>query len=510
MGVPPVCYLAKNQSMRRLSTFRPQFILMIGDDGVLCVPYKITGAPEPFFATRTDDVAVAALTKLLATYPKTQVTLLADMLAQDFRLETLPRLSPLDRPKLVRRRLKQAFPHARLTASFNVKSSRVQILMAGLHDASPLFDWLEQLKAHTPRIGLLPIEATSLVMKLLPDTKTSWAMLLSRQRTGGFRQIVTHKGELIFTRLTAPLPEDAEADAIAATVQRDIKASLGYLSRLGLSDPLQLRVLLLIPDMLHEALENLELPVHSITCVSPFKTAQQLRLPFVPHATDSYSDFIYAGWLAQKKRLRLSLMLPDMKLTRRTALIKKYGMRIAVAAFMFAFAMTGWLAADLADTLFATHAEAEQLATLQTQLEEERRTVAPITEPLGKLRQAVERQRLFHQPTAKPWASLSLLGQNLRDARLVKLDWQNDDGKPDHEVLQAEVKLANPAPDDREQTIAAFQQVAQNLSQSMTGYNVSVTRYPFPAMPDESVSNNTNDKNAKLPTADIMIRKTAP
>lgn len=482
---------------------------MIGDDGALCVPHKITGAPEPFFAAHSDEAAVATLTKLLAVHKKAQVMLLADMLAQDFRLETLPRLSPLDRPKLIKRRLKLAFPQARLSTSFKLKSGRNQIVMAGLHDKSPLFDWLERLKTHTPHIGLLPVEAASLVTKLLPDAKNGWAMLLSRQRTGGFRQIVTHKGELIFTRLTAPLPDTATADEITVTIQRDITASLGYLGRLGLNHPSQLRILLLMPDTMHEALENLNLPVHSITCVSSHKTAQHLRLPFVPHSTDNYSDFLYAGWLALKPRLRLPLMLPDMQKLRRTKQIKHFGWRVATAACLLALILNGWQAVGIAAVLLETHETKTQLTALQLQLAQEQQTASPLTEPLGKLRQAIERQRLFQEPTATPWTVLGLLGDHLGEALLVQLDWQNDDGKPTHEIVQAEIKLMQQLTDDREQTVNAFQQIAQNLSTSMPGYNIAVTRYPYPALPSESISNQS-DSISTIPTAEITIRKEAP
>ncbi len=488
---------------------KSKFILMIGDDGVLCVPYDVAAVKEPIFAAHTDEAAIHSVTILLAKHPKIPVILLADMLAQDFRPETLPRLSLLDRPKLIQRRLKQAFPQARLTASYTLKSSRTKIVMVGLQDESPLFDWLERAKSHLPRIGLLPLEVANLVMRLLPDAKDSWAMLLSQQRTGGFRQIVTHKGELIFTRLTAPLSDGASGDEIVAALQRDIKASLGYLGRLGLSDTNQLRIFLLLSDALHEAGGNLGLPVHSVTCVSPHKTAKHLRLPFIPNATDPYSDLLYAGYVARKRRLTLPLMLPDMKIVRNNMLIKQGGMRVATAAMLLALSLTGWHAVGLIKTFAQTQGEALQLVHLQNQLAQAQQTAAPLTEPLGRLRQAIERQRLFSEQTATPWQMLSALGNNLgTETRLTKFDWQNDSDDASHEVLHAELKLNAPSePQDREQIINQFRQVAQNLNQLMPDYVVSVEHYPFPATPSESVSNNTADSKNAAPVAEITIRR---
>jgi len=48
-------------------------------------------------------------------------------------------------------------------------------------------------------------------------------MLVSRQKSGGFRQIVTFKNDLVFTRLT-PLPSAEASGGEAEIISRDIKA----------------------------------------------------------------------------------------------------------------------------------------------------------------------------------------------------------------------------------------------------------------------------------------------
>ncbi|HEU0117899.1 MAG TPA: hypothetical protein VFR09_04625 [Alphaproteobacteria bacterium] len=511
MAIPPevsspVLYMFGNP------TLRPQFILMIGDDGAFVVPHGIKPTVEPFFVAHDDEKNVGIATALFNKHPKAQVTLFADMLAQDFRREALPRLNPLDRPKLINRRLQQAFPHARLRASFNLKSSRAHILMAGLHEKSPLFDWMERLRHRLPRICLLPVEGAEIVMRILPDAREGWAMMLSRERTGGFRQIVTHQGELIFTRLTPPLPATAKAPEIAEAVQRDITASLGYLARLGLADTSKLRVTLLAPDDMQDELGEMRLPVHSLTLLSPHKVAKHLRLPFVPYGNDAFADLVFAGHLALKRCPRLSLMTPAIREAYWHSQIKKIGQHVAALVLIIALGSVGFKGSDLMLTLLATHKETAQLDGLHKKLAETQAEAAPLTEPLGKLRQAYERQRLFAEPTPTPWPALTILNHALGDdARLTKLTWQNDSGKPNAEVLQIEARLANLAPADseRESVMGEFQRLTQNVASMMPDYAVTLSRAPFPATPQEPVTNETQ-KGATLITAELTIRKKTP
>ncbi len=113
-------------------TSRARFFLIAGDAGVTCVARHVARARLPFFAGWQDREAQKHLGELLAHYRRAPVTFYADNLAQDLRNELLPALNFVDRVKLVRRRLKQAFPQARYSAGKLL--SRTQVLFAGLND----------------------------------------------------------------------------------------------------------------------------------------------------------------------------------------------------------------------------------------------------------------------------------------------------------------------------------------------------------------------------------------
>jgi hypothetical protein len=259
---------------------------------------------------------------------------------------------------------------------------------------------------------------------------------------------------------------------------------------------------LLLSAAYHNELGKIILPVFEPLVLSPYAAACKLGLPFAPAVDDPYGDVLFAGWFMRQKRSLLPLVSPDLERSRRTALTRRWGLRVAAAMLVLALGMAGWEASDLATTLLQREKEAAQLTILQNELTREQANAAPVTEPLGRLRQALERQRVFTTPVTEPWAALKLLDQGLgEEARLTKLE------------LRIEARLTEqPNIADREATVSQFRQVAQNLIRALPDYTVEVARYPFPALPREALSNGAPaDKNTPADkTAAFTIRRTLP
>src|SRR4029078_5646165 len=107
-------------------------------------------------------------------------------------------------------------------------------------------------------------------------TAQDWCLLIGRQRCGGFRQIVTYKNELVFTRLTPPLSADASANTVLASISREIEASRSYLVRLGLTTDAPLPAILLLPTHYEDELRKIALPLHEPLLLSPHEAACKL------------------------------------------------------------------------------------------------------------------------------------------------------------------------------------------------------------------------------------------
>ena len=87
----------------------PRFVLVVGDDGAMLVPFHGDMSLAPLFAAARDEAAKKDILDYLHQYPKSSVTVLANGLAQEFRIETLPPVNIFDRLKLIQRRSRRRF-----------------------------------------------------------------------------------------------------------------------------------------------------------------------------------------------------------------------------------------------------------------------------------------------------------------------------------------------------------------------------------------------------------------
>ena len=485
---------------------QPRFTLLIGDQGV-CLTGPRT---EILWALNGDHAANQAVRQRLAAQPHAPVTLLVDSGAQDYRVETLPRLSALDRRQLVRRRLRQAFPAKALVASQSRRDG--QVLLAGVNEGGGLSVWRDVLRDRKTDIALLPIEGGAVLQKLRPAARAGWWLLLAPLATGGLRQIVSRDGQLVFTRLT-PLPTgDVTSDRMAGAVAGDIRASLGYLARLGLTDSRQLDALLLVPDAWSAACAGLDLPLRSLTGLAPEQAARQLGLPPALITPEGGTDGMFAA--AQgKPSLRLASADSSSALTGLS--VEDWSGRLALGAFILALLFVLWPAEQLARMVWRNQQAATQLAVLRHDLADQQAAAAPVTKPLGRLRIALERQKLF-AGEALPWSVLTGLATALgTDAKLVRLELNAGSGTASEEwQLAAQWRPVQPVTSGEtamaatpEAAVSRFRQLARDIGQALPDYAVDLTHLPYPALPQEVVSNAHDAPAATDDTALLTLRR---
>ena len=213
--------------LRRLLTPPSRFVLAIGNEGGLLAASGRRRAPGALAggrpSTRRPCRPCAAA---LAGAPSCPLVVVGDLLEQSYRKEAVPRLNPRDRAKVLSRRLERAFPETPLKAALRLADDPEEPRRAELSDgraAAGAADWdrwlgfLRQVDNPVPALTLLPVEAAGMVGRLVRALAPAerpphdWAILISRQGTGGFRQIVVHQGELALTRLTPRLAAEAGA-----------------------------------------------------------------------------------------------------------------------------------------------------------------------------------------------------------------------------------------------------------------------------------------------------------
>src|SRR5262249_18742750 len=140
----------------------------------------------------------------------------------------------------------------------------------------------------------------------------------------------------------------------------------------------------------------------------------------------------------------------------------------------------------LAMQLYKNHQNEESVAALRADLLTRQADQAPMEKPLGRLRAAFERQRLFTEARPEPWDVLRQLAKEQDGkAHLTSFDWRDDQSLRVNLTLDGDdVKGA-----DRQVIVRNFKLLAEHLTRMMPGYEIDITRYPFPALPQETISN---------------------
>lgn len=196
-----------------------------------------------------DESGSAAFGRLLAAHPRTPVYLMADVVEEDFRSETLPHVVGRARTEMVARKLAQYFRAAPYRAAWRQgrahgKRRDDQYLFLALSGGDLLRPYLELVEARrAPLAGiyLLPVVSQALVDRLKPDVP---GVLLVSMQGGGLRQSFFLEGKLRISRLT-PL-EASDARTFDHVLADEIEKSRLFLynSRLFSRDaPLQVWVL---------------------------------------------------------------------------------------------------------------------------------------------------------------------------------------------------------------------------------------------------------------------------
>lgn len=405
----------------------PSFLLLIGDDGCLLLPPSSHALAATLYADKGEREAEEAILNEIARDPRLPISILFDGYAQSYQHEVLPRLRWLDRRHLIKRRLAQAFPNACLKAC--VAMHGTEALLLGIDANDPLTSWLEKLAALPNRltgIYALPFEAAEILPALMPQAKNGWAILLTHHKTGGYRQIITHHGKFVLTRLTPPIAETFTPSYIATSLAVEIKATRDYLARYGLTTDMPLQLIGIVPPKITQAMSLTPLDVSERLILSPHEAAQRLNLPQAPAPDESMGELVTALWFSTKHKARVKLLPKTLADKSKTETIKTYGLAAGILLLLLGFIL---LAAQLEEP-WVRYKELMELENNLTTLEDMRQTMEASLEkdakPLARLRKAAERRRLFDAPSPLPMASIEKLSAIIAPfGQLLTFDWSD-------------------------------------------------------------------------------------
>ena len=482
------------------------FLLMIGDDGAVLLPPRSRKGAPPIFADGHTDEQTQDIISCLNRSPRRPVHILIDLQAQQMTLATIPPISYFDRKKLLERRLQQTFPQTALRAS--LKAPDNQELLIALDETETLNFWRKkcaQLSNPSDKTSLLPIELAGLLQRIMPETKDGWGVLLIWHKTGGFRQIVTHKGFVVFTRLTPSLPSTTHVDFATSALTTDIQATRRYLGRLGLANKDALPLVAILPQNMKSAFQKAPLETSKTLVLTPQEAGSLAKLHAPIKPKEENGDLLSLYWVAQKERWQNVLMTPQDREKQKEKSWYKCGLFLTFLVLAFTFLHLGLAGIEIKNLYQQKYNLRDEITQLDTTFLSLKKSLSPTAQPLGRLHEAVEKRRFFTQTQELPNKLIAPIAQALQgQAQILNLLWQRGEMKIDLRLIPQEEETSLTA-SSRGKISRQFDAIARSLQDNLPDYHVQILSYPFPNLPQETLTN----KSAPLPDpiAQFLIRK---
>ncbi|MBY0355079.1 MAG: hypothetical protein K2Q12_05045, partial [Rickettsiales bacterium] len=460
---------------------------MIGDDGAILTYIESGIVQRRLFAATPDRQHTKTFIDLMNEYPHASLYMLVDILDQSYVKHALPPVTSLGLKKLVARRLDRDFAKEDIKGALNLgreKKGRKDwnFLLISLSAASGLQGWLDIVLDMPNRfagIYLLPVECEQIIPKLAkhinepspggdeqPKTpskrriglpsgrkkdpllksaepeKTSWQLLVSHHKVGGFRQVVLKDGHLIFTRIT----QGAEAPSPAITagnVEQEVLNTIEYLKRLSLTDSSLLDIYFIVAQEIKNNLSRDRIPCNQAYIFTPYEAAELFNLKQAVLSADRYGDMVLAGAFAAEKKHRLKLnptyaekldklyqaMLGLKSVTALGCLLAVYFIFLDVLTIPGQIIDTQKARdqevarqaelAELQQSMSGVTANADQISDLITAYEFFSKDTLDVMEPIGQASQLISENRLLK---TFAWKAENLLGDDDTKKPLVTIE----------------------------------------------------------------------------------------
>jgi hypothetical protein len=187
-----------------------------------------------------------ALASLLKKHPKATCYLLADLVEEDFRSESVPHVSGKDRKDIVDRKFEQfyrntPFRHAQILYREQDGRRDDITLFSALTNPDLVLPWLDIMLEHKASIaGIYSVPLFS--KQLVSHIPSSHLLLISWQKYSGLREIFYRDGHISFSRLTPLIDSDVLTKSLQVELNRTYKY-LGSLSLLPIDQPLDVCII---------------------------------------------------------------------------------------------------------------------------------------------------------------------------------------------------------------------------------------------------------------------------
>ncbi len=350
-----------------------RFILIVGDEGAILIFMHGAKVVRRLFAPSASANHSHAMTEIMQANPNVRVSVLVDVLDQQYVQQTFPPVSSMSVGGLVKRRLDRDFQKEDLKGAIQLgrdKTGRKEwkYLLVALVRTPLIAEWVD-LVAELPNrvvgIYLVPVEAAHYISmlrrRLTNEASRPWQLLISHNKVSGFRQVVIHEGKLVFTRVSQAI-DDAIPAVIAGNIEQEIITTMEYLKRLGFNDNAELDAYVVVSQDVIETLDLKRFGFGSAKALSPMNVSELLKLEQAALTADRFGDVVMAAafGIAKARTLKFSNAYLDK-------LSKLYQARKAILAFavLVALVLIGLMIStgmDMASDMYdVSHGQSKQL-----------------------------------------------------------------------------------------------------------------------------------------------------
>lgn len=349
-------------------------VLMVGGEGVvLYAPVGKGIERETSISWEVPNFDEQLMEALDSKHRGKSVLVIFDGADQTYRKEeNIPKLSPIDRPRFVKRKLELAFPSYPIRASLEVKppskgkksfitlSAPKEEARSYLFVALPDTDQLDRIgnalyETGVPvaGFGLLPLESMGMVAELSErlfavkgQKQSRWSVVIGQHETGGLRQVVVKDGNLALTRLTPTSDAGTSGTGWVEEVTREFKATLTYISRFGYTDADGLDVVVICGDVEKQFFDPKAMPVTHFQCVNAGEALRALGAKSFGFDQTNFADSVHAAWAGKKGSLKLPVRVPSIHRIMAPRLAARIGSGILVLSML---GLIGLAALDFQD-----------------------------------------------------------------------------------------------------------------------------------------------------------------
>ncbi len=313
-------------------------VLLIGDEAlsIYNVSFKAAKLVETV-AWQADDFDERVVRLIRVDCGGKPALLVNDMTDQHFKGgQRLPKVSVLDKTKVLERKLQAAFPNYPIRGALPIKSKNRKapvetargpdgkpvaasgsgsFLFAAVPMSEPITKTMEVVRQSMVSIAglvLLPIEAADMVASLSSklsgkETQASrWCIFIGQHRGGALRQVITRDGQLAMTRMT-PVAESEDQAQWAGDVAQEIKATVSYLSRFGYSPNDGTDVIVICTPDGGEALkETIDIQCN-YTALTANEAARLLGMGIGIQEDQRYAEPLHSAWIGRKNAFALPM-----------------------------------------------------------------------------------------------------------------------------------------------------------------------------------------------------------